>query len=74
MREDLSNQLTPATALLSIRIIDNQADGLVVRSLGSAADLTYQLDVHRVEKLAPPDVTIIHEAIEHVLLTTEQAA
>ena len=39
-----------------------------------AANLTQQLEVHRIQQLAPLDITVIHKTIEHVLLTTEQAA
>ena len=74
MREYLANELTLATALRSIRIIDNQADRLVMRRLRTTADLPQQLEVHRIEQLAPLNVTIIHKTIEHVFLTTEQAA
>ena len=74
MREDLANELTLATALRSIRIIDNQADRLVMRCFCTAADLPQQLEVHRIEQFAPLNVTIIHKTIEHVFLTTEQAA
>jgi len=58
----------------SIRVIDNQADRFVMLSLRTTADLTHQLEVHRIEQLAPLDITIIHKTIEHGLLTTEQAA
>ena len=74
MREHLPDHLTPAPALGSIRVIDNQADRFVMLSLRTTADLTHQLEVHRIEQLAPLDITIIHKTIEHVLLTTEQAA
>ena len=58
----------------SVSVIDNQADRLVMLSLCAAADLTQQLEIHSVQQLAPFDITIIHKTIEHVLLTTEQAA
>jgi len=74
VREDLADELTLATALRSICIINNQADWLVMQSLCTTADLPQQLEVHRIEQLAPLNVTIIHKTIEHVLLTTEQAA
>ena len=74
VRENLADELTLATALRSIRIIDYQTDRLVMRCLRTTADLSEQLEVHRIEQLAPLDVTIIHKTIEHVLLTTEQAA
>ena len=74
VRENLANELTPTATFGSICIIDNQADGLVMRSLRATADLPYQLEVHRIEQLTPLNVTIIHKTIEHVLLTTEQAA
>ena len=74
VRENLADELTLATALRSIRIIDNQADRLVMRRLRTTADLTHQLEIHRIEQLAPLNVTIIHKTIEHVFLTTEQAA
>ena len=74
VRENLANELTLATALRSIRIINNQAYRLVMRCLRATADLPYQLEIHRVEQLAPLNITIIHKTIEHVLLTTEQAA
>ena len=74
MREHLANKLTLTSALWSVSVIDNQADWLVMLSLCAAADLTQQLEVHRIQQLAPLDITIIHKTIEHVLLTTEQAA
>ena len=74
MREDLSDHLTPAAALGSVRVIDNQADRPVIPGLTAAPDLSEQLKIHRIQQLAPPDIAIIHKAIEHVLLTTEQAA
>ncbi len=74
MREHLANKLTLTSALWSVSVIDNQADWLVMLSLCAAADLTQQLDIHRIQQLAPLDITIIHKTIEHVLLTTEQAA
>ena len=74
MGENFADELTLATALWSIRIIDNQADRLVMRCLRATADFSQQLEVHRIEQLAPLNVTIIHKTIEHVLLTTEQAA
>ena len=70
----LADELTLATAFGSVGVIDNQADRLVMLSLCATADLTQQLEVHRIQQLAPFDVTIIHKTIEHVLLTTEQAA
>ena len=73
MREHLADELTLASALGSIRVIDNQTDRPVILSLAATADLPQQLEVHRVEQLAPLNVTIIHKTIEHVLLTTEQA-
>ena len=74
MREHLANKLTLTSALWSVSVIDNQADRLVMLSLCAAADLTQQLEVHRIQQFAPLDITIIHKTIEHVLLTTEQAA
>ena len=74
MGEHLADELTLTSALWSVSVIDNQADRLVMLSLGAAADLTQQLEVHRIQQLAPLDITIIHKTIEHVLLTTEQAA
>ena len=74
MGEHLADKLTLATALRSIRVIDNQADGLVMPCLCTAADFTYQLKIHRIQQLAPLNVTIIHKTIEHVFLTIEQAA
>ena len=74
MRENLADKFTLATTLWSVCIIDNQADRLVMLSLGATADLTQQLEVHRIQQFAPLDITIIHKTIEHVLLTTEQAA
>ena len=58
----------------SVSVIDNQADRLVMLSLCATADLTQQLEVHRIQQLAPLDITVIHKTIEHVFLTTEQAA
>ena len=74
VREYLADELTLTSALRSISVIDNQADRLVMLSLCAAADLTQQLEIHSVQQLAPFDITIIHKTIEHVLLTTEQAA
>ena len=74
MGEHLTDELTPAPALWSVSVIDNQADRLVVPGLSTAADLAQQLEVHCIQQFAPLDVTIIHKTIEHVLLTTEQAA
>ena len=74
VREHLADELTLAPALRSIRVIDNQADGLVMPCLCTAADLTQQLEVHRIQQLTPLNVTVIHKTIEHVLLTIEQAA
>lgn len=74
VREHLADELTLTPALWSVSVIDNQADRLVMLSLCAAADLTQQLEVHRIQQLTPFDITIIHKTIEHVLLTTEQAA
>jgi len=74
MREYLANKLTLASALWSVSVIDNQADRFFMLSLCAAADLTQQLEVHRIQQFAPLDITIIHKTIEHVFLTTEQAA
>ena len=74
MRENLADKFTLATTLWSVCIIDNQADRLVMLGLGATADLTQQLEVHCIQQFAPLDITIIHKTIEHVLLTTEQAA
>ena len=74
MREHLADKLTLATALRSVRIIDNQADRLVMWRLRATADLSEQLEVHRIQQLAPFYVTIIRKTIEYVFLTTEQAA
>ena len=74
MGEHLADELTLASALGSIRVIDNQTDSPVILSLAATADLPQQLEVHHIEQLAPLNVTIIHKTIEHVLLTTEQAA
>ena len=74
VREYLADELTLTSALRSVSVIDNQADRLVMLSLCAAADLTQQLEIHSIQQLAPLDITIIHKTIEHVLLTTEQAA
>ena len=74
VRENLADELTLTSALRSVSVIDNQADRLVMLNLRTAADLTQQLEVHRIQQLAPLDITVIHKTIEHVLLTTEQAA
>ena len=74
VRENLADEFTLTSALGSVSIIYNQADRLVMLSLRTAADLTQQLEVHRIQQLAPLDITVIHKTIEHVLLTTEQAA
>ena len=74
MGEYLADELTLTSALGGIRVIDNQTDRPVILSLAATADLPQQLEVHCVEQLTPLNVTIIHKTIEHVLLTTEQAA
>ena len=74
MGEYLADKFTLATTLWSVSVIDNQVDRLVMLSLCTAADLTQQLEVHRIQQFAPLDITVIHKTIEHVLLTTEQAA
>ena len=74
MGEHLSDELTLASALRIVRIINNQTDGTLMGCVGTAADLTHQLEVHGIQQFAPLNVTIIHKTIEHVLLTTEQAA
>ena len=74
MGEHLADELTLTSALRSVSIIDNQAGWLVMLSLCAAADLTQQLEVHRIQQFAPLDITVIHKTIEHVLLTAEQAA
>jgi hypothetical protein len=33
-----------------------------------------ELEIHSIQQLAPFDITVIHKTIEHVFLTTEQAA
>jgi hypothetical protein len=45
-----------------------------VTCLRTATDLACQLEVHSIQQLTPFNVTVIHKTIEHVLLTTEQAA
>jgi len=74
MGEYLADELTLASALGSVSVIDNQADRLVMWCLCITANLTQQLDVHRIQQLTPFDISISHKTIEHVLLTTEQAA
>ena len=74
MGEHLADELTLTPALWSVSVIDNQAYRLVVQSLCTAADLSEQLEVHCIQQFAPFDITIIHKTIEHVFLTTEQAA
>ena len=74
VRENLADELTLTSALRSVGVIDNQADRLVMLSLCATADLTQQLEIHSIQQLAPFDITVIHKTIEHVLLTTEQAA
>ena len=74
MGEHLSDELTLASALRIVRIINNQTDGTLMGCVGTAADLTHQLEVHGIQQFAPLNVTIIHKTIEHVLLTTEQTA
>ena len=74
MREHFADELTLTSALGSIRVIYNQTDWPVIMSLAATADLPQQLEIHRIEQLTPLNVTIIHKTIEHVLLTTEQAA
>ena len=74
MGEYLADKLRLHATLGSVSVIDNQADRLVMPGLCAMTDLPQQLEVHRIEQLAPLNVTIIHETIEHVLLTTEQAA
>ena len=72
--EYLADELALATALRGVSIIDNQANRLVMACLRTATDLACQLEVHGIQQLAPFNVTVIHKTIEHVLLTTEQAA
>jgi len=74
MGEHLADELTLTSTLGSIRVIDNQTDRPVILSLAATTDLPQQLEVHCIEQLTPLNVTIIHKTIEHVLLTTEQAA
>ena len=74
MGEHLADELTLTPALWSVSVIDNQAYRLVVQSLCTAADLSEQLEVHCIQQFAPFVITIIHKTIEHVFLTTEQAA
>ncbi len=74
MGEYLSDEFALTPAFRSIRVIDNQADWLVMRCFRTTADFSEQLEIHRIEQFAPLNVTIIHKTIEHVLLTTEQAA
>ena len=71
VREYLADELTLATALRSISVIDNQAARLVMRCIFTTTDLPQQLEVHRIEQLTPLNISIIHKTIEHVLLTTE---
>ena len=68
--EHLADELT----LGSVSIIDNQAYRLLMSDLHAAADLSQQLEIHRIQEHAPFDITVIHKTIEHVLLTTEQVA
>ena len=63
-----------AVGALQGPVVLGEALLLVMLSLGATSDLTQQLEVHRIQQLAPFDITIIHKTIEHVLLTTEQAA
>ena len=72
--EYLADELALATALRGVSIIDNQANRLVMTCLRTATDLACQLEVHSIQQLTPFNVTVIHKTIEHVLLTTEQAA
>ena len=74
MREDLTDELAPASAFRFVRVIDYQADWSFMRSLCASTDLAQKLEIHSIQQLAPFDITIIHKTIEHVLLTTEQAA
>ena len=74
MGEHLTDELTLTTALGSVSVIDNQADRSFMRGLCASTDLAQQLEIHSIQKLAPLDITVIHKTIEHVFLTTEQAA
>ena len=74
MREDLADELAPASAFRFVRVIDYQADRSFMCGLCASTDLAQKLEVHSIQQLAPFDITIIHKTIEHVLLTTEQAA
>ena len=74
MREDLADELAPASAFRFVRVIDYQADWSFMRGLCASTDLAQKLEIHSIQQLAPFDITIIHKTIEHVLLTTEQAA
>ena len=74
MGEHLADELAPASAFRFVRVIDYQADWSFMRGLCASTDLAQKLEVHSIQQLAPFDITIIHKTIEHVLLTTEQAA
>ena len=74
VREYFADEFTLTSALRCVSVIDIQADWLVMLSLCTAADLTQQLEVHRIQQFAPLDITVIHKSIEHVHLTTEQTA
>ena len=60
VREYLADKLTLTSALRSISVIDNQADGLVMLSLCAAADLTQQLEIHSVQQFAPCQINSGH--------------
>ena len=74
MGEYLADKLRLHATLRSVSIIDNQADWLVMWCLSTTADFPQQLEVHCIQQLAPLNITIIHKTVEHVFLTTEQAA
>ena len=74
VREYLADELAPASAFRFVRVIDYQADWSFMRSLCASTDLAQKLEIHSIKQLAPFDITVIHKTIEHVLLTTEQAA
>lgn len=74
MRPHAANQFSVLTCLGGIRVVDNQTYGLVMRGSACMLHLPYQLEIHRIEQLAPSDIAVIHETVEHVLFTGKQTA
>lgn len=73
VRKHLSKALSLASALRKVGVIqDETARGTL--GISPAADKTDQLAVDRVKEAAPVNTSVIHQAIERVLLAGEQLA